>query len=90
MKTTGLGDVNRYSPHIGQSHSVDRSMHLCVLSIEVEMHARHVWKAISLGVGVVCDFSHLAMKEIFAKTHPLATDTTIVAVIDRFAGSILP
>lgn len=31
-----------YSPHMGQSQSVERSMHLCELWIEVVMQARHV------------------------------------------------
>lgn len=42
MNTTGLGEVNMYSPQMGQSQSVERSMHLCELWIEVVMHARHV------------------------------------------------
>lgn len=32
-----------YSPHIGQSQSVDLSMHLCELSIEVGIHALHIY-----------------------------------------------
>ena len=42
MKTTGFGEVNMYSPQMGQSQSVERSMHLCELSIDVVMQARHV------------------------------------------------
>jgi len=42
IKTTGFGDVNMYSPQMGQSQSVDRSIHLCELCIDVVMQARQV------------------------------------------------
>ena len=36
---TGLGELKRYSPQMGQSQSVDRSTHRC--SVRVETHAEH-------------------------------------------------
>lgn len=41
MKTTVSVDVNMYSPHIGQSHSVERSIHLCDPSRAIDMHTPH-------------------------------------------------
>lgn len=36
-------DVNMYSPHIGQSHSVERSMHLWEPSKEMDIHTPHFY-----------------------------------------------
>lgn len=43
MKTRGFGEVNMYSPQMGQLQSVERSIHLCDPRIEIEMHAQHVY-----------------------------------------------
>ena len=43
MNTTVSGDVNMYSPHIGQSQSVERSMHLCEVAMEIDMQTQHVY-----------------------------------------------
>ena len=43
IKTTVSVEVNINSPQIGQSHSVDRSMHLCEFSSAIDMHTPHRW-----------------------------------------------
>ena len=42
MNTTVCGDVNMYSPQIGQSQSVERSMQRCVSRIATARQAEHV------------------------------------------------
>jgi hypothetical protein len=41
MKMTGRGELNMYSPQMGQSQSMERSMHLWPVSMEMEMQAMH-------------------------------------------------
>lgn len=43
IKTTVMVDVNIYSPHIGQSHSVERSMHLWEPSKEMDIQTPHFY-----------------------------------------------
>ena len=46
INTTVNVDVNIYSPQIGQSHSVDRSMHLCEFSSAIDIHTLHLCEAV--------------------------------------------
>jgi hypothetical protein len=47
MKTTVSVEVNMNSPHIGQSHSVDRSIHRCEFSRAIDMHTPHFYHNLS-------------------------------------------
>lgn len=42
IKTTVSVEVNMYSPQMGQSHSVDRSIHRCEFSRAIDMHTLHL------------------------------------------------
>lgn len=90
MKTTGFGEVNIYSPQIGQSQSVDRSMHLWEVSIDVVIQARQVYIC-QLSQGSICvKRAYLAVEEILAQTKTAAANAAVVAVVDRLALPILP
>lgn len=92
MKTTVSGEVNMYSPHIGQLHFVERSIHLCVVSIDMGIHTQQVCREISQGL-----FQHqnridqyLAVEKILPKSLADTANTTIIAVIYTLLIVIIP
>lgn len=94
MNTTVSVDVNMNSPHIGQSHSVERSMHLCDPSRAIDMHTPHFY--------FLCQHqftshiienratSNLAMEKVFPKPLSYSTNPAIVAMIYGFSRVIVP
>jgi hypothetical protein len=90
MKTTGLGDVNMYSPQMGQSQSVDRSIHLCELSIDVGIQALQICVLLAVTSRHICYETHFAVEEVLAQAHPTSTYATVGTMIDGLVLSILP
>ena len=90
MNTTVCGEVNMYSPQIGQSQSVDRSMQRCDSRIAIERQAEHFYDTVSQrrkgsGVG-----PHLAVEKILTQTFTDATDPTVIAMVYAFLGVVVP
>lgn len=83
-----------YSPHMGQSQSVERSMHLCDVSMEVGIQAQHVWIEMFVSNGwrgtSYAMISHLAVHIVLPQPQSATADTAVVTVIDGFRRSILP
>lgn len=94
MKTTVRVDVNINSPHIGQSHSVERSMHLCDPSRAIDMHTPHFY--------FLCQHqfifhsvenratSNLAMEKVLPKPLSDSTNPAIIAMIYGFSRVVVP
>lgn len=61
MNTTVSGDVNRNSPHIGQSHSVFLSIQRWDPCSDIDIHTLHVCVVNIRGLR-----GYLAVKEIFS------------------------
>lgn len=48
INTTVMVEVNMNSPHMGQSHSVLLSMHLCEFSMDMDMHTPHFYSRLAM------------------------------------------
>ena len=80
-----------YSPQIGQSQSVDRSIQRWLSCMEIDMHTQQVCEIDERSrFYPVMGQTHLAMKEVLAQALTHTTDPSIVAMVYALLRVIIP
>lgn len=91
MKTTVRVEVNMYSPQMGQSHSVERSMQRWESLSWMDMQTPQVSnKCQHKFSDSVSEGAHLAVEEILPQSLPYPTDPAVVAVVYTLLRIIIP
>ena len=83
-----------YSPHIGQSQSVDRSMQRWESAIEMDMHTQQVCRKVSRWFsGQVVEGrkeTHVTVVKVLSQSPPNSADAAVIAVVDTLLVVVVP